>query len=38
MAAAAEIYARNYRGQRVTGPMALFRKLVIQGVNTQPTR
>ena len=30
MAAAAGVYARNYRNQRVTAPVALFRKLAIQ--------
>ena len=30
MAAAARLYARNYRNQRVNNPAALFRKLAIQ--------
>ena len=31
MASAAVTYARNYRNQRVNAPVALFKKLAIQG-------
>ena len=37
MAAAADVYARNYRNQRVTDPVALFRKLAVQEASKQPT-
>ena len=36
MASAAQIYARNYRNQRVTDPVALFRRLAIQEAGKQP--
>ena len=36
MASAAAVYAKNYRSQRITDPVALFRKLATQEAGRQP--